>query len=65
MLVLSANLGDSIYIDNGRIVMTVVKAGRGQIRLMFEAPKDVVIDRKSVHLDKLRERCEQKAGGTA
>ena len=43
MLVLSAKVGERIYVGND-ICVTLVRAGE-KVRIGFEAPKDVVITR--------------------
>jgi carbon storage regulator CsrA len=55
MLVLSGKDKDSFVIDGGRIVVTVVNAGNGQVRLGFDADKSIPIDRKCVHERKQRD----------
>jgi carbon storage regulator len=47
MLVLSRKLGERIVIGE-RIVVTVVKLGHGQVRLGFEAPRDIAVFREEI-----------------
>ncbi len=48
MLVLSRSEGQTIVID-GNIRLTVVRIRGGQVRLSFDAPDDVRIDREEIH----------------
>lgn len=48
MLVLTRRVGESVIID-GETIVTVEFVAGGQVRLSFEAPQDVVIDRMEVH----------------
>jgi carbon storage regulator len=48
MLVLTRKLGEKVITSNG-IIVTVVEIDRGKIRLGFEGPSDVSIDREEVH----------------
>ncbi len=58
MLVLSRKKGERIHIDE-RIVLTVLEARNGRVRLGFEAPEEVAIFREEVrsefHEDSLPE----------
>jgi len=47
-LVLTRNVATSVIIGEGdnEVRMTVVGVSRGQVRLSFEAPKHVIIDRE-------------------
>ena len=47
MLVLSRKKGESVMIDGG-IIVTVVEVRGDKVRLGFEAPREVTIDRKEV-----------------
>jgi carbon storage regulator len=47
MLVLSRKKSESIVI-NGNIIVTVVEVGGGKVKLSFDAPASVVIDRKEI-----------------
>lgn len=47
MLVLSRRLGESVVID-GLGVITIVDIERGKVRLGFEFPQSIRIDRKEV-----------------
>lgn len=48
MLVLSRKVSERIMVDNGRIVITVVRIDGDKVRLGLEAQKDVKIDREEV-----------------
>ena len=47
-LILSRYSGQSIVIDHGRVVVTIVAVDRGKVRLSIEAPRDVTINRAEV-----------------
>ena len=47
MLVLSRKLGEKIVIGE-RVVLTVVKVDRNQVRLGIEAPADVTVFREEI-----------------
>jgi len=47
MLVLSRKLGERIVIGD-RIVVTVVKLDRGQVRLGIEAPREIAVFREEI-----------------
>jgi len=55
MLVLSRRIGEKICIGNG-IVVTVVGARGGSVRLGIDAPPKVSVDRKEVRARKYAER---------
>ncbi len=66
MLVLSRHRDESVVIDHGRVVVTVLEVRRdGNVRLGFEAPKDVPIHRKEVQdeIDGRGPGSSQKAEG--
>lgn len=48
MLVLSRKVGETIVIDQ-KIRIKVVEIDRGKVRLAFEAPPDIRIDRQEIH----------------
>lgn len=48
MLVLTRRPGEEIVID-GRIRLTVVSVKGDRIRIGFEAPPSVVVDRQEIH----------------
>lgn len=48
MLVLSRHRNESIVINNGEIVITVVEIRGDKVRLGVEAPKDVPVHRSEV-----------------
>jgi len=47
MLILSRYKGQKIIINNGEIIVTVIQDG-AQVKLGFEAPDDVTIDREEI-----------------
>jgi carbon storage regulator len=53
MLILSRKIGERVCIGPS-VVVTVVAARNGQVRLAFDAPAQVAIDREEV-----RQRCGQ------
>ena len=57
MLILSRKQGEKIRVGEN-IILTVVGIERGKVRIGFEAPKDVEIDREEVRESKNRERYE-------
>jgi len=58
MLVLSRRRGERIIMSNG-VVVTVIDMYNGVVRLGFEAPADVRIDREEVTLRIEQERREK------
>jgi carbon storage regulator len=48
MLVLTRHRGGQIVIADD-IIVTVVSIGRNKVRLGFDAPKSIRVDRKEVH----------------
>ncbi len=59
-LVLKVRVGESVYIEGGRIIVSVQHASNQGLRLCFDADKSIVIDRKEVHFDKIRKAGERK-----
>jgi carbon storage regulator CsrA len=55
MLVLSRKVGESVVIGH-EVVVRVARVSRSAVSLAIEAPPDVAVDRKEVHLAKHRER---------
>jgi carbon storage regulator len=53
MLILSRRIGEQVCIGQS-VVVTVVAARKGQVRLAIEAPAQVAIDRQEV-----RQRCNR------
>lgn len=53
MLVLSRKTGQRIRIG-ASVVLTVVEARNGQVRLAFDAPPEVAIDREEIRQRKRR-----------
>lgn len=54
MLILTRRPGESIVIGDD-IVVTVVEAGRDQVRIGIEAPRSVAVHRKEVYAEISRE----------
>lgn len=55
MLILSRAKNQRIVIDGQLgIWITVIEVAAGKVRLGFEGPKGVTIDREEVHRDKLK-----------
>lgn len=54
MLVLSRKQNERVVIDD-KIVVVVVEIRGDKVRLGFEAPRDITIDRQEVHEAKLRD----------
>jgi carbon storage regulator CsrA len=61
MLVLTARLDDTIYIDDGRITATIIRIRGNQVRIAFTADKEIAIDRKDVHFAKVLKRSQETA----
>ncbi len=61
MLVMTARLDDTIYIDDGRITVTLIRIKGNQVRLGFTADKEIAIDRKDVHFAKVLKRSQETA----
>lgn len=48
-LIFTRRAGERVLIDEGRVVITVLEVGpHGRVRLAFEAPPDVRVDREEV-----------------
>jgi len=60
MLVLSRKRNESIVIDNGTVVVTVVEIRGDKVRLGIEAPRPV-----SVHRGEIYERIREQAQAVA
>lgn len=58
MLILTRRIGESIVIGND-IYVTVCGVKGNQVRLGFDAPKDVIINRDEIHQRILREQSQQ------
>lgn len=55
MLALTRKLGETVVVtsaDGAEFRFTVVELDRGRVRLAFDAPPEIVIDRLEVHLKK-------------
>lgn len=60
-LVLGFKQGESVYID-GDIIGTVTEIGRHQVKIAFQAPSDVTIDREVIHKRKLAQAMQKEKG---
>jgi carbon storage regulator CsrA len=49
MLTHTRKSSESVVIDGGRVVVTVLGIVGRKVQLGFEAPRDVPIDRKEIH----------------
>lgn len=61
MLVLSRRKGEKIRISED-IVVTVIELTKGQVKLGFDAPSNVSINRQEVHERNQQAQKQQKAG---
>lgn len=52
MLVLTRKIGEKVFIDNGRIQITVLRSEGNTLRLGFTAPSHMDIHREEVYLQK-------------
>ena len=59
MLILTAKRKDNIFI-NDDIIVQVLSADRGQVRLGFVADPSVTIDREKIHNAKLKDVMNEK-----
>lgn len=59
MLILIRRIGESIYIDKGKIKVHLLSENDGLIRLGIEAPKHFDIERKEVYVRKAVAQHEQ------
>lgn len=59
MLVLSQKVGDKIYIGDS-VVMTLVRINGDRVRVGFDAPKEVPVNREEVHQKILEQRRERE-----
>jgi carbon storage regulator len=48
VLVLTRRLGEEILIDGRRIVLTILEVRSGQVKIGFQAPREVSINRGEV-----------------
>ncbi|KTC98224.1 carbon storage regulator [Legionella erythra] len=53
MLVMTRKLGEKIFIDKGKIKITVLRQKGGQVALGFSAPEEIEIDREEIYKRKL------------
>lgn len=60
MLVLGCKLNESVIIG-GNIKVTVggICSRSGQVKLVFDAPREVVIDREKIHFKKMQSKVGQ------
>jgi carbon storage regulator len=54
MLALTRKTDESVFLDGGRIKVTVLWIRGDRVRLGFNAPQDCRIDREEVHLARQR-----------
>jgi carbon storage regulator len=59
MLVLSRRNGERVWIG-ASVVVTVVSVANGQVRLAFDAPARVAIDREEVRQRRQQSRAREK-----
>jgi carbon storage regulator len=62
MLILTRQVGEELVIG-GEITVTVLGTNGPHVRLGIQAPKDVIVDRKEIHLIKKRRAAARSAGG--
>lgn len=55
MLVIKRSRGQRVVIGGG-ILVTVIDSGKGWVKLGFDAPRDVPVDREEVAKDRAAER---------
>ncbi len=63
MLILTRRVGESIIIGD-EVVVTVVEAGRDQVRIGIDAPRSVPVHRQEVYLAISRENEAARAAST-
>ena len=58
MLVLSRTLGEKVVVGTGAnaVTITIAAIDRAKVRLAFDAPRDIEIDREEIRLKKLEIR---------
>ena len=61
MLILTRRIGESIVIADD-IVITIVEAGRDQVRIGIDAPRSVSVHRQEVYAEISRENEAARAG---
>jgi len=59
-LVLTRNVGKSIFIDGGKIKITVIRVRGMHVSLDIVAPKEMTVDREEIYERKLNEGCKDK-----
>jgi carbon storage regulator CsrA len=55
MLILSRKKGQRILINNGEIILTILRSQKGKITMGFEAAHEIPIHREEIH-----QRTQQK-----
>ena len=63
MLILTRKAGESIVIGDD-VVITIVEAGRDQVRIGIEAPRSVAVHRKEVYAEISRENTAARVADT-
>lgn len=61
MLILTRKVGESIVIADD-VVITIVEAGRDQVRIGIDAPRSVSVHRQEVYAEITRENEAARAG---
>lgn len=64
MLILTRRAGESIVIGDN-VVITIVEAGRDQVRVGIDAPRSVTVHRQEVYAEITRENEAARAGDTS
>ncbi|HAT8742779.1 TPA: carbon storage regulator [Legionella pneumophila] len=60
MLILDRKIGEEIYINKGKIKITVLYEKNGQIGIGVRAPSYIDIDRKEVFIRKFIQKLDQE-----
>ncbi len=58
MLILSRKIGERVLIDNASIQVKILDIKGNYVRIGFEAPKGMDIDREEIYAKKLEEKRE-------
>lgn len=48
MLVLTRKEDERIFVDDGKIIITVCRISKDKVRIGIEAPKDITIEREEI-----------------
>jgi carbon storage regulator len=64
MLILDRKIGEEIYINNGKIKITVLYEKNGLIGIGVRAPSEIDIDRKEVFIRKYIQKLDQENKST-